>query len=248
MLDLLDINIKKAIEVLKAAKHVTAFTGAGISVESGIPSYRGQGGIWMKYNPRILELNYFLENPKDSWTHIRKVFYEYFKTAKPNTAHEILAEWEKSERIKAVITQNIDNLHQEGGSQKVIEFHGNSQILSCMNCGEQYRAKDIDLEEIPPLCNKCGGLLKPDFIFFGEPIPRDAFVQSAYEAENADVFLIIGTTGEVFPASQIPKDAADKGATIIEINPEESAYTKRITDIHLKGKASEVLKKLRQAI
>lgn len=248
MLDLYDINLKKAAQILKSAKHVTAFTGAGISVESGIPSYRGQGGIWLKYNPRILELNYFFNNPEDSWSHIRTVFYDYFADAQPNTAHHILAKWEETGVIKSVITQNIDNLHQKAGSKNVIEFHGNSQILSCTKCPEKYKSEEIGLDTIPPVCPRCGGLLKPDFIFFGENIPAEAFAKSNKESETADVFIVIGTTGEVYPAAAIPHAASQKGAAIIEINPENSAFSNSVTDVHIKGKAGTVLSELNELI
>jgi len=137
MLDITKVNIEKAAKIIKSAKHVTAFTGAGISVESGIPPFRGDGGIWGKYDPKILDLPYFLANPLDSWIVIKEIFYEFFGKAKPNNAHKMLAEMESLGWLKAIITQNIDNLHQEAGSKNVIEFHGNSKILVCTNCGNK---------------------------------------------------------------------------------------------------------------
>ncbi len=244
MLDLNKKKIEQARKLLAKAKHITAFTGAGISVESGIPSYRGQGGVWTKYNPQVLELNYFFKNPEDSWKHIRNVFYEFFAKAEPNIAHKTLAKWEEIGKLKAVITQNIDNLHYKAGNKNVIEFHGNSQILTCTKCGTKYPVKDINLDKIPPLCKKCKGLLKPDFIFFGEGIPHEAMFDSKEQAANADVFILIGTTGEVYPAAEIPHLAFKNRAKIIEINPEESKYTNVITDIHLKGEAGEMMKAL----
>ncbi len=244
MLDITELNLKKAAQILAEAKHVTAFTGAGISVESGIPSYRGQGGIWTKYNPQVLDINFFHQNPVESWKHIRMVFYDYFAKAEPNIAHEILAVWEASGKLKSIITQNIDNLHFLAGSKNVIEFHGNSQVLTCTKCSKKYSVKDVNLDNIPPKCSVCGGLLKPDFIFFGEGIPEDAVLKSDQESKSADVFLVIGTTGEVYPAAEIPKNAARNGAKIIEINPEESAFTKNFTTVHLKGQAGEMLERL----
>ena len=177
-----------------------------------------------------------------------KEFYDFFGKAEPNLAHIICAELESKGLVKSVITQNIDNLHQLAGSKIIHEFHGTSNILVCTKCKEKYYAKDIDLSTLPPLCEKCNGILKPDFVFFGEPIPEPAGGLSYKEAEIADVFLLIGTTGEIMPASIIPHMAKRNGAKIIEINIERSNYTDQITDIFLKGKATEVMSKLNNLI
>ena len=147
--------------------------------------------------------------------------------------------------IKSIITQNIDNLHQEAGSNNVLEFHGTSQTLTCVTCNNKYNSTML-LESIPPYCPKCNGLLKPDFVFFGEPIPQEVLSESIKEASLADVFLLIGTTGEIMPASTIPYIAEKNRAKFIEINIEESKYTNSIVDVFLKGKASEVLLKLKE--
>lgn len=241
MVNLFEKNIEKAVEILKKAKHVTAFTGAGISVESGIPSYRGEGGLWKKYDTKALEISRFYDSPLESWKTIRKIFYEYFGKSAPNPAHKALAKMEEKGILKAIITQNIDNLHYEAGNKTVYEFHGNSKVLLCTQCGEKYHAKDFNLEELPPKCKKCNGLLKPDFIFFGEGIPKDAYRNSFAEADKADVFILIGVSGLVIPAALIPKEAKRKGAKIIEINPEISDYTHTITDVFLKEKAVKTM-------
>ncbi|MCD4793302.1 MAG: NAD-dependent deacylase [Bacteroidales bacterium] len=248
MVDLLEINLDKAAEVIKNASHITAFTGAGISVESGIPSYRGKDGLWTKYDTKALEISFFYSNPVDAWEIIRKIFYEYFGKAKPNAAHSALAKMEKKGMLKAVITQNIDNLHYEAGNETVFEFHGNSKVMLCTKCKRRHKASSVNLDEIPPKCIACGGLLKPDFIFFGEGIPQEAYKNSFAEAEKADVFLLIGTTGLVQPAAYIPIKAKQNGATIIEVNPERTAFTEQITDIFLQGKAGEVMTKLSELI
>ncbi len=244
MVDLLEINLDKASEVIKNAKHITAFTGAGISVESGIPSYRGKNGLWTKYDTKALEISFFYSQPVEAWKVIRKIFYEYFGKAKPNPAHSALAKMEEMGKLKAVITQNIDNLHYEAGNKTVFEFHGNSKVMLCTKCNRKHKAATVNLEEIPPKCTACGGLLKPDFIFFGEGIPPKAYENSFAEAEKADVFLLIGTTGLVQPAAYIPVKAKQNGATIIEVNPERTTFTEEITDIFLQGKAGEVMSKL----
>lgn len=239
-----DNLINEAVEIIKQASRVIAFTGAGISVESGIPPFRGENGLWSKYDPTLLDINFFKSNPFESWKLIKEIFYDFFGKAKPNKAHIGLAELEKSGYLDAVITQNIDNLHQLAGSKEVYEFHGNSRELVCLNCGRIYLAKEINLEEIPPICPICGSVLKPNFVFFGEPIPEVARAASIRESTTADVFLLIGTTGEVMPASTIPYIAKENGARIIEINITYSKYTNKITDIFLHGKATEIVDSL----
>lgn len=237
-------NISKAAEIIKSSKHLVAFTGAGISVESGIPPFRGEEGLWSKYNPEVLDLHYFHENPQKSWVVIKEIFYDFFGEAKPNAGHHALARLEALGKLDCVITQNIDNLHQMGGSEVVHEFHGNSHKLVCTSCSRHYALEEVKLETLPPECEACKGLLKPDFIFFGESIPSDAFQASIAAAEKADVFLIIGSTGEVMPANQIPVMAKDNGAKVIEINPNHSNYTHHVTDVYLKGKAGEIMTQL----
>lgn len=234
--------IDKVVELLKKSEFAIAFTGAGISVESGIPPFRGDEGIWNRYNPQLLEIDYFLANPKPSWQAIREIFYDFFTDAKPNAAHLALAKLEKLGILKAVVTQNIDDLHFKAGSKQVYEFHGNSQKLKCLKCGLTVEANETDLNIIPPTCSKCGGLLKPDFIFFGEGIPPLAYEKSFEAARKADVVLVIGSTGEVMPACQVPYEAKRMGATIVEINPGESNFTNQITDFHLKMGAAEAMK------
>ncbi len=240
--------IDRVIKLIKDSKYTMAFTGAGISVESGIPPFRGEEGIWNRYDPNLLELDYFLQNPEKSWQAIREIFYDFFMKSEPNLAHKGLAQLEQKGLLKAVVTQNIDNLHFEAGSKEVYEFHGNSQKLKCLSCGNTVEAKDKDLSVLPPKCDKCNGLLKPDFIFFGEGIPVDAYEKSVTAARKAELVIIIGSTGEVMPACQIPWEAKRNGALIIEINPGVSNFTHQITDIHIQEKAAEAMEKIVTAI
>jgi NAD-dependent deacetylase len=244
----MDENYIKAAALIKSAQSLIAFTGAGVSVESGIPSFRGENGIWSKYDPQCLELDYFFSQPKDAWIVIKEIFYDFFGAASPNKAHEVLAQMEKEGMLQCVVTQNIDNLHQEAGSREVYEFHGNSQKMICTQCGKTYWPQEVDLNNLPPLCSDDRSILKPDFVFFGEGIPEVAYQKSFEAARNADVVLVIGTTGEVMPASMIPMEAKRNGATIIEINTETSNYSNQITDIFLRGAAGEVLAKLGKMI
>ncbi len=240
----MELLIKEAAKLINESEFTIAFSGAGISVESGVPPFRGEHGLWNKYNPEVLDLGYYLNHADECWVYIREIFYDFFAHAKPNKAHMVLASMEAKGLLNSVVTQNIDNLHFEAGSKVVHEFHGNAKKLKCLKCGRIYGAEEINFENIPPKCKDDGEILKPDFIFFGEGIPHDAYSNSFADAEKAEVCIIIGSTGEVTPASYVPRTAKQAGATIIEINPEESAFTQSLTDIHLKGKASEILEKL----
>ena len=236
-------KIKQAAEILSMAKNIVGFTGAGTSAESGIPPFRGEGGIWNKYDPNSLDIDFYYRHTKESWKIIREVFYNFFsnKDIKPNPGHLVLAKWEKEGRLSSVITQNIDDLHTVAGNSVVYEFHGNMSRFVCTKCGHKVDAKSLTLTEEPPRCAQCGGLMKPDFIFFGEGIPEDAYYGSVRAAENCDAFVIIGTSGQVSPANMIPGIAKRSGAKIIEINMEPSTYTNYITDIYLEGKSGEIL-------
>jgi len=246
--DTLKINeFKLAAEWIREANHTVIFTGAGVSVESGIPPFRGEDGLWNKYNPIFLNTTYFRDNPKKSWELIKEIFYDFFGKAKPNKAHYIIAELEEKGFIKAIITQNIDNLHQKAGSKNIIEFHGTAQTLTCINCGNKVNAEGY-LSDLPPQCPHCNGLLKPDFVFFGEPIPHNAHSNTIDEAKKADLFILVGTTGEIMPASTIPYIAEKNGARFIEINIEESHYTRSIVDIFMEGKATEIFLNLKDHI
>jgi len=241
-----DPDITRAVRMITTAGYVTAFTGAGISVESGVPPFRGDQGIWEHYDPGILDLYRYRSYPEETWPVVNEIFYRNFKGAFPNKAHQFLSFLEKRGILKSVITQNIDNLHQEAGSMNVIEYHGNSQWLVCTYCGERYRAKDLELTDEVPRCSNEGGLLKPDFIFFGESIPEQASKRANVEAERTDLMILIGTTGEVMPAAMVPRRAKNAGASIIEINVEKTNYTGVLTDLFLKGRAGDICRRLQE--
>lgn len=236
-------DITRAAQLIKGSLRTVAFTGAGISVESGIPPFRGPGGLWNKYDPKILDIDYFHQYPAEAWTVIKELFYDFMGNAGPNAAHIGLAEMERMGYLQAIITQNIDNLHQKAGNSVVWEFHGNSRDLVCIQCGKKHEVAKLDLNILPPKCDDCGGILKPDFVFFGEGIPEPAMTNSFAEADKADVFILIGTTGEIMPASMIPFRAKEKGKKIIEINIAGSNYTS-IADVFLQGKATEMITEL----
>ncbi len=225
-------QVQQTAALLRQAKFAVAFTGAGISVESGIAPFTGAGGLWNQYDPKFIEINFFLSDPARSWQEMKKIFFTDMDHAKPNAAHRTLAALEKRGLLQGIITQNIDGLHQRAGSKNVQEFHGTIHTLSCLGCGRTYRLEDVNVDDIPPTC-VCGGILKPNFVFYGEGIPPRAYENSARLAARADVMLVVGTAGQVMPACSLPLSAKEHGCTIVEINPNPSAYTGRITDVYV---------------
>jgi NAD-dependent deacetylase len=241
-------KLELAATKIRNSKYLSCFTGAGISVESGIPVFRGDDGVYAKYDHNLLEIKTYRRNTSESWKAVKDIFYNRFENAKPNTAHKILAEWQNQGLLKYIITQNIDNLHREAGNSNVIEYHGNKEYFICMECAAKFGNKEIVLTDNPPICSKCGGLLKPDFVFFGEPIPSEAARLAHEVAKKSDVHLIIGTTGEVQPASYIPYYAKKANALIIEINPKKSRFTDSISDIFIEMKASDALTEINRIL
>lgn len=234
--------MKEAAKRIKEARFVVALTGAGISTESGIPDFRSKNGLWSKYD--INEYGYldsFLRKPGKVWKMIAEMISN-FSHAKPNAAHYAMAEMEKMSILKGIITQNIDNLHQEAGSKNVIELHGNYHSLTCMKCGRKYSIDEIELSNLPPLCS-CNGVIKPDIVFFGETLPRNAVIKAFDLTNRCDVMLVVGTSCAVSPAAELPLIAKQNGATIIEINMEESMIS-HVADYQLMGKAGELLPRL----
>lgn len=234
-------KIQQAATLIRKAKYAVAFTGAGISVESGIPPFRGENGLWNTTDPIFLEIGFFNKKPLQSWQKIKEIFYDKLGDAEPNIAHKVLAKMEKRSFLEAIITQNIDHLHQKAGSKYVYELHGTYKQLVCMECSSEYDMSFADLNYLPPTCFVCKGILKPDMVFFNEPIPHFAKKRSFEEAAKADVLLIIGTNAEVLPAARIPEVAKENGAKIIEINIQPSHLTHTVTDIFLETKATEAL-------
>ncbi|NLJ47543.1 MAG: NAD-dependent protein deacylase [Treponema sp.] len=239
--------VLQAARELAGSKSLIAFTGAGISVESGIPPFRGEGGIWTRYDPETLELGRFLRDPAAAWPAIREIFYEYTSKAEPNDAHRVLARWEAEGRLAFLITQNIDGLHEAAGSRALAEFHGSCRHLVCLACGARVEAEPALLADLPPRC-RCGGIYKPGFVFFGEGIPREAYEASFAAAEAADACLVIGSTGEVYPAAEIPRIVKRRGGLVVEIDPEPTGFTESVTDIFIRAGASEAMRKLDAAV
>lgn len=239
---------QQAVEILANAKRAVALTGAGISVESGIPPFRGKGGLWEKIDPmKYAHIDAFLDDPESVWDVLIRNMKSVLDKARPNAGHTGLADLERLGILKTVITQNVDGLHQKAGSGDVIEFHGNFAWQRCQACDWRIETARVDLSEIPPRC-RCGGILRPDCVFFGEMIPHRELLRSQEVSSTCDVMLVIGTSATVQPAATMPYIARDNGATVIEINPEPTPLTPRISNLPLMGGAASVLPRLVAAI
>jgi NAD-dependent deacetylase len=233
--------IQKAAKDILKSKKTIAFTGAGISVESGIPDFRGAQGLWQKYDPEeYAHIHAFYSNPDRVWLMLKDMF-ALIMTARPNPAHLGLAELERMGLLSSVITQNVDGLHQAAGSRKVIEFHGTHRTLSCLKCSTTIDGTALKMEDLPPRCSRCSSLLKPDVVFFGEPIPWEAQTTSFKESKTCSVVLVIGTSAVVYPAASIPITAKERGATVIEINMERTPLTDQVSDYFIAGSAGEII-------
>jgi len=227
---------------------VMVFSGAGVSVESGISPFRGAGGLWSRYDPSFLEIGRFMAEPEECWRVIREIFYGTVPEAQPNAAHLAIADLEAAGYVHVVVTQNIDGLHQLAGSRNVLEFHGTTRALACTRCGRVGPVGDALSGPLPPICAACGGVLKPDCVFFGEPIPEEIRARAFEEAARVSAVIVVGTMGEVVPASYIPRVSKENGACVIEVNTEASAYTSDVTDLFLRGRATEVLPAIARAL
>jgi len=229
--------------VLRRSRHAVALTGAGLSAESGIPTYRGPDGIWSKFGePTIDGWDMFQSDPARWWEYAIEhrvggsAFSEAIDRAVPNPGHYAMADLEHMGRLAHVITQNIDNLQHVAGSRHITEIHGNRAKARCMSCGKRCNLEKVPLDRLPPLCPECGGILKNDVVMFGEPIPQDALERCYREAFSADVFMTVGTSAVVYPAAEFPLMAKRRGAPLIEINPDETALTE-VADVVVRAPA-----------
>ncbi|RFA28511.1 NAD-dependent protein deacylase [Alkalilimnicola ehrlichii] len=230
------------IDALKNSRRVAAITGAGISAESGIPTFRdAQTGLWAKYDPMQLATpEAFLENPERVWN-----WYawrrELLAACRPNKGHQALSRIARHIPEFQLITQNVDGLHQAAGSQDVIELHGNIQRTKCFDHG--HTVEQWDAQQAPPPCPYCGSLLRPDVVWFGEMLPVQALQQAEQAAARCEVFLSIGTSGQVYPAADLAYQALASGAMVVEINAEPTPLTAR-AHYAFTGKAGDQLPRL----
>ncbi|MEW6207869.1 MAG: NAD-dependent deacylase [Acidobacteriota bacterium] len=232
------------IRLFDSARRVAALTGAGVSAESGVPTFRGGGdtSIWTWRGKHITELSsaeMMATDPKLVWE-----WFDYRRgmltEVEPNPAHTALARWERMFEDFTLITQNIDDLHRAAGSLNVLELHGNIWRARCLRCLSTFEARECPIEQNPPLCLACGGPARPDVVLFGEMLPEGVFEKAEAAARRCDLFFVIGTSAVVYPAASLPIAAKQAGAKVIEVNPEKTDLS-FLADVTLVGKAGELL-------
>jgi NAD-dependent deacetylase len=251
----IDREIERAAAALAGARYAIALVGAGISVESGIRPFRGAGGLWTeKGEPPMDGYQRFAQDPEAHWRQMlarrdADDFSRALAEAAPNEGHFAMAELERVGVLKHTITQNIDNLHFLAGQapQRVTEIHGNRTKVRCMSCSHRLPWEELDLSTLPPVCGRCGGIMKSDTVMFGEPIPRDALASCYAQAERADACLIAGTSATVYPAAMFPELVLNAGGAIIEVNTDETPFTPYAAAV-LRGRSGQLLPKLAAAV
>lgn len=243
MIKLTDTLIAK----MKSAKAVAVLTGAGISAESGVPTFRGTQGLWKKYRPEHLaNFDAFIKNPELVWE-----WYKYrqniIRSVQPNPGHHALVTIEKNYPDFSLITQNVDNLHRRAGNRKIYELHGNIMRSRCVDCNRYFEDSELDAKDTKvPRC-PCGGMIRPDVVWFGEMLPQQALLSSINASNNCDVFLTIGTSALVHPAASLPIEAQRSGAFLIEINYEPTVISHLVNESII-GKSGEILPELIQRL
>ncbi len=243
-------KIDQVVEMIAAADRVVVFTGAGVSTESGIPDFRSPGGLWTRFDPDDFTIDKYISSPQT-----RRKMWEILMEgglltdADPNPAHYAITELERMGKLSSVITQNVDNLHQKGGTSPAIvhELHGNMKRIVCLSCHNASPMEDLK-KNVPadgsvPVCEKCGGILKPDVIFFGEALPEKTLRTAARESQECDLFLVIGSSLVVYPAASLPLVAKRSGARLVIINlgPTEQDP---IADVLISQSAGETMSKI----
>jgi NAD-dependent deacetylase len=242
-----DYQVQKLKKMIADARHFVVFTGAGISAESGIPTYRGEHGLWHKYDPsKYADITHFQQDPSYYWHFFQDVRYPVIEKSRPNQAHEALARLQEKGRLSAIITQNIDGLHQQAGAGKVLELHGNTRRILCLNCGIHYTMVSVFnmlTTRLPPKCTACGGSLKPDVVFFGESLPAAVLDEAVKETKACDLFLVVGSSLIVQPAAELPALAKRNGAKVAIVNKDPTPLD-TMADMVIRSGASDVLGKL----
>ncbi|MGY5863045.1 MAG: NAD-dependent deacylase [Candidatus Thorarchaeota archaeon] len=240
-------EIKRAIELVASSSRIIALTGAGISVDSGIPDFRSEGGLWERYDPHeYATIESFNQNPSKFWTMGRELA-ETILQAKPNSAHMGLYKLESEKKLIGIITQNIDNLHQAAGNKRIVELHGNYLRAHCTECSKEFVGDAVHQSvvngEIPPKCDVCKGVLKSEAILFGEPLPETAMEEAVELCRQTDLMLVIGSSLTIYPAAFLPQLAKNAGAKIVLINL-EGTNRNCVADIVIRGRATEIIPKL----
>ncbi|MBU6282175.1 NAD-dependent protein deacylase [bacterium] len=249
-----DAVFAAAAAALARARHAIALTGAGLSVESGIPPFRGPGGLWTRHGePPLDGWQRFLADPKAFWeSRLRpagpmRELARAVDAARPNPGHEAFVDLERMGVLRCLVTQNIDGLHGRAGQRELAEIHGNARLVRCIECTSRWPREEIPTEVLPPLCPHCGGLVKVDTVSFGEPIPADVLRRSMEEAERADCIVVAGTSATVHPAASLPHAVLGRRGVVIEVNPHESELSPLATFV-LRGPAGETMPRLVRAV
>jgi len=250
----MELDLDAAARCLLEARYVIALTGAGLSVESGIPPFRGPNGLWTKYGePPMNGYERFLADPRKAWEERlnpqgpMRELWDALARAEPNPGHHALAELEEMGVLQATITQNVDNLHRMAGAVRLLEIHGNATLIRCVQCVARFERDEIDYVQLPPRCPRCGGLLKSDTVSFGEPIPPDVLAGCTVEADRADCMIVAGTSATVYPAAGFPIAIAERGGDLIEVNPYPSDLT-AFCRVRLPGPSGEMLPALLERV
>lgn len=244
-------DVERAAAILMAAGSALALTGAGVSAESGIATFRGEGGLWTKYDPvKVSSIDSFLADPAAYWR-VSKERGRAALAARPNAGHYALAAMEAAGRLVAVVTQNTDGLHQDSGSRHVVELHGSGRSVQCLECGRREPRSEVQERldvEMPPRCTSCGGtLLKPTVVLFGEPMPRHAIDEAYALARRADAMLVVGSSLVVYPAAEVPLVAVQSGARMIVVNAEPTPFDE-LADVVIYGRSGEILPRIASLI
>jgi NAD-dependent deacetylase len=231
--------VQQAREWIEAAGAVAVLTGAGISAESGVPTFRGQDGLWREHKPEDLAT-------PEAFARDSKLVWEWYNwrreriaKARPNAGHQALVKLEIRKRNFTLITQNVDGLHDAAGSGKILKLHGDIWRLRCTQCGSNWPDRRAPLAKLPPHC-ACGGLARPDVVWFGEPLPPGMMLEAEHAVQSADVLLVVGTSAVVYPAAGLIPLAKSQGCKVIEINPETTPFSE-MADRSLRGPAGEIL-------
>lgn len=255
-----DEAVQRAALLLAGASHTVVLAGAGMSKESGIPTFRGDGGLWtVNGEPPLNQFDTFASDPRRWWERRLQEssdtptggFAAAVDAAQPNPGHVALAELETMGVVGHLITQNIDDLHRRAGQRSITEIHGNRHWMRCMHCGTRWPKAEfpVDPEDLPPRCASegCRGIVKSDTVMFGEPIPGEALFRCTEETRRADCFMTIGTSAVVYPAAQYPLDAVRRGVPLIEVNPEETPLS-QIALVAVRAPSGEALPAIVEAV